>query len=322
MKINNYLKIFYSLFLMNKKCIIVTYISNSRDIKGVLLLNYNFKKLKSKYKFACIVTENVSDKSINLLEKNNIIIFKFNLNNILKDCSITDSHINKIIDKHLFGKFCIFKLSDYDTILYLDTDTLPLTNIDHLLEKNVTKKKIWMVQDMQASSDYNSIILIKDRYNSGVIIAEPSEYVFNNCFKLLCDEGEEFFNSNIFISDQYIFEKLNNENLIDIQTLELKYNMHPILIESTYKLKMTDKVYILHYMTQPKPWDLYNLDIDHTFENTQCAELFKLWLHLYNEMIEIKYFSLKKNTNISGYYNGFYENNILKYNSQLLTKFD
>ena len=70
--------------------------------------------------------------------------------------------------------------------------------------------------------------------------------------------------------------------------------MHPILIESTYKLKMTDKVYILHYMTQPKPWDLYNLDIDHTFENTQCAELFKLWLHLYNEMIEIKYFSLKK----------------------------
>ncbi len=45
----------------------VTYLSNDRDYKGALLLNYNLKKLNHKFNLTCIVLEGVSDKIRNIL---------------------------------------------------------------------------------------------------------------------------------------------------------------------------------------------------------------------------------------------------------------
>jgi len=306
---------------MNKK-IIVTYISNSRDIKGVLLLNYNLIKLKSNYSFGCIITEEVSTEIIALLKKFHIQVFPISMKDILDKYNILDQHKKLIINKHLFGKFCIFNLLNYDTVLYLDTDVLLLHNIDHLLEKKVTKKKIWMVEDTQATSDYNSIIIVKDRFNSGVIILKPNLEMFTSCFKLLCDEGIGLFNKDLFLSDQYIFEKLYKQNNLEINCLEFRYNVHPILVESITKYKLMKKIYILHYMVKPKPWTLYDLEVDHIFENTTCKDLFKLWLDLYNEMLETTYFKQNKTTNISGYKRGYYNNNKLIVNNNLITNLD
>jgi lipopolysaccharide biosynthesis glycosyltransferase len=213
-------------------------------------------------------------------------------------------------------------LINYDTVLYLDTDILLLHNIDHLLEKKVTKKKIWMVADTQATADYKSIIIVKDRFNSGVIILRPAEDMCKECFQLLCDEGSDLFNKDLFLSDQYIFEKLYNQNKLDISCLELCYNVHPILVESITKYKLMKKIYILHYMVKPKPWTLYDLEVDHIFENTTCKDLFKLWLDLYNEMLETTYFKQNKTTNISGYKRGYYDNNKLVVYNKLITKLD
>lgn len=303
--------------------IIVTYISNARDIKGVLLIKYNLNKIHSKYSFGCIVTENVTQSTITLLNKHKIKVFPVNMKAILSKYNILPEHIDKIINKHLFGKLCVFGLYNYDTVLYLDTDILILNNIDHLLDRAPTIKKLWMVADTQATSDYNSIITVSDRFNSGVIILKPSEDIFNSCFKILCGEGIGFFERDLFVSDQYILEKMNTLNIINIECLELRYNVHPILVESITKYKLMKKIYILHYMVNPKPWSLYDLESEHVFENTTCCKLFKLWFDLYNEMVDAYYFRQTKDTHISGYKKGYYgDNNKLIVDNKLITDLD
>ena len=65
--------------------------------------------------------------------------------------------------------------------------------------------------------------------------------------------------------------------------MSMRYNCHPILVESLQKLKLVDNICILHYMVKPKPWELLDMNIDHVFENKVCEELFHLWLKLYLE---------------------------------------
>ena len=301
------------------KEIITTFISNDRDIKGVLLLKYNLKKINSKYNLGCIVTENVTMASIELLEKYGVELFKINLSNILDNLNFSKTHIDKIKNKHLFGKLCMFSLTEYDKIIYLDTDILLLQNIDHLMNEKLEFNSIMMVRDIQATNDYSSIIVVKDRYNSGVIVFKPSKYLYNNCFDKLKSEGEEFFDKDIFISDQYIFESLNYEKKIHIKPMSMRYNCHPILVESLQKLKLVDDVSILHYMVKPKPWELLNMNVEHVFENKICQELFNLWLQLYLEMISDTYFNRNKLTSITGYKNGYYSGKSLIISNNIIT---
>ena len=301
------------------KGIITTFISNDRDIKGVLLLKYNLKKIGSKYNFGCIITEDVSQESRKLLKKYKIEIFNINLGALLHKLKFSKSHIQKIKDKHLFGKLCMFSLTEYDKVIYLDTDILLLQNIDHLMYEKLEFNTIMMVSDIQATNDYSSIVIIKDRYNSGVIVFKPSDYLYNNCFDKLKLEGEEFFDKDIFISDQYIFESLNNDKKISIKPMSMRYNCHPILVESLQKLKLIDDISILHYMVKPKPWELLDMNIDHVFENKICEKLFHLWLELYLEMISNTYFNNNRLTNITAYKNGYYSGKSLIVNNNIIT---
>ena len=123
---------------------------------------------------------------------------------------------------------------------------------------------------MQADYDYSKVILIKNRYNSGVIVSNYNKSIFErlyllvkeNIYKLTSDE------ENLFVSDQYIFELLNNIDHFNIKQLDLSYNIHPILVESALKNRLIRKPIIIHFMVNPKPWDFLNLRAgSYKFEN-------------------------------------------------------
>ena len=297
-----------------KKYLYVSYISNNRDIKGILLIKYNLYKLKSSINYGCIVTENVDDKTITILENNGIIIFRRNLDIKLE---ISISHKNIIKNHHVFGKFFVFSLCEYDKIIYLDSDTLILNNIDHLFNIEMQDRTIYMCEDMQTSDNYEKIIITKNKYNSGVILLKPDNRLVNICFKTLINLGKKWFNDNkSFHSDQYIFEILNVDKIIHICTLNISYNLHPILVRFVQTNKLLDKIYIIHFMLKPKPWDFLDGNVkSYIFENTTCQKFFQLWLDLYNEMVRNTFLSqLPRETNIKSFHYGKYNhNNELEY---------
>ena len=71
-------------------------------------------KIGSKYNLGCIITEDVGEESRKLLQKYKIEIFKINLGNLLHNLKFSKSHIQKIKDKHLFGKLSMFSLTNYE----------------------------------------------------------------------------------------------------------------------------------------------------------------------------------------------------------------
>ena len=169
-----------------------------------------------------------------------------------------------------------------------------------------------MVPDMQATPEYKKIILIKDRFNSGVIVTKPDKKLLDLCFKTLFDLGMKFIsNKNIFVSDQYILDLLYRKKSININKLDISYNIHPILVQSAKHFKLIDKIYIIHFMIRPKPWEFLEIGIDvYKHENRVCQQIFQLWLNLYLEMIQTIYLSQPLiDTNIESYHWGHYNTN-------------
>ena len=292
-----------------KKYLYVSYISNNRDIKGILLIKYNLCKLKSSINYGCIVTEDVDNKTITILENNGIIIFRVNLEEYLVT---SESHKYLIKKHHVFGKFCVFSLLEYDKIIYLDSDILILNNIDHLFNIEMENRTIFMCEDMQTSENYEKIIITKNRYNSGVILLRPDHNLVDLCFRTLINLGEKWFNDNrSFNSDQHIFELLNGNKIIQISTLNIAYNLHPILVRFIQTNKLLDKIYIIHFMLKPKPWDFLDGNVkSYIFENTTCQKFFQLWLDLYNEMVRYEFLNQPlKETSIKSFHYGKYNNN-------------
>ena len=293
----------------------ITYISNDRDTKAVLNLAYNLKKLNSVIPLYCICMEDVTCKTSSLLRQRGIQIKEFNLRDKLEELNISSDQIDLLKSKHLFGKFLMFSIKQCQQFIYLDTDVLILENIDHLFKLG-TKSNIFMVPDMQTDEHYRKIILVKNRYNSGVIVSGYNESVCEKLYSLLannisilCDSGK------VGVSDQYIFELLQKEEGI-IKQLDLSYNIHPIIVESAIKNNIIKKPLIIHFMVKPKPWDFLDINVsNYRFENNLCKKFFKMWLDMYNEMVDYLYFANKTgNTKVISYHWGEYnDDNNLEY---------
>ena len=298
----------------------ITYISNGRDYKAVLNLAYNLTKINSKFPLHCICLEDVPKSIINILESRGIIIFNFNLTSKLIEINLNQEEIAFLKDKHLFGKFAMFNIPDCEKFIYLDTDVLILQNIDHLFGLEINCN-IFMVPDMQVDSDYEKVILIKNRFNSGVVVSNYNTNVYEDLYRLLADNIENLMNSDgkIFVSDQYIFETINRVGNFKINQLDIAYNIHPILVESAINTNLIKEPFIIHFMMKPKPWDILNLRSDsYRFENKKCKEYFLLWINMYFELMSILYFKDSvENTNVKTYHWGIYNDlNKLEYQNE------
>lgn len=270
----------------------VTYMSSDRDLRGVLLLSYNLRKVSSKYKLCCIVVENVSDDAIRSLEKHGIMVVAFNFSDILtKEYKFDRKLANFVLKKQLFGKYLFFKL-EFDKKVYLNSDLLILRNIDELFDKEMKDNMLYMVCDMARNQDYSSISLMKNRFNTGVMLSTCDKSFTDAFFETLLEKGSEIFEKDSVICDlidKIIFEKLKKDDRVVIENLDMKYNMHPVLIEAS--MEKVQEISILHYMKSPKPWEFLDSKVDlHRFENNTCAHAYKLWLSEYNEMVMSTYF--------------------------------
>jgi len=300
----------------------ITYISNGRDYKAVLNLAFNLTKVRSKFPLYCICLEDVSESIIDVLQSRGISVVKFNLRSKLEEINMNIEQIKFIKDKHLFGKFAMFNIPECEKFVYLDTDVLILQNIDHLFGIN-TKSNIFMVHDMQADSDYSKVILIKNKFNSGVILSNYNKNIYETMYQLLFENIDKLTidDKELFVSDQYIFEILHRIKNFSIKQLDIAYNIHPILVESAVNKKIIKEPLIIHFMMKPKPWDIINLRAEeYKFENSKCREYFLLWINMYYELMTLLYFKdTPDKSNIKSYHWGVYNNeNKLEYENNCI----
>jgi alpha-N-acetylglucosamine transferase len=142
--------------------------------------------------------------------------------------------------RNVYTKLRAWELVEFDKIVLLDADVITLQNIDDLFER----------PSISAAPDF----FLPDRFNSGLIVIDPSKETFNRMLEALWDTpsydgGDQGFLNN-FHSDWYAMDVSHR--------LPAGYNLqnfifqflrgHPSLREALQR-----EAKVVHYSVQ-KPW--------------------------------------------------------------------
>jgi alpha-N-acetylglucosamine transferase len=240
----------------------VCVLSTDDYLEGVLVLDYNLKQLSTKYPLLCLINESISDRTKQILDYFGI---KYKLVNKVNYSSSTYNRWN-----YTFDKLNVFSLTEYDKIIYLDSDLLILKNIDDLF--NI--KRFTMTSD---------IPFYYDKLNSAVMIIKPNIDDYNGLVELAKKYDEEkkdnigdqnvindfFKGRNVFSLDASYNEMRvvsnETEQILDENTNEyIKMHKARIVTENV------DNPVIIHYISQPKPFmvdGLYMDEYSHIYKN-------------------------------------------------------
>lgn len=261
----------------------VCVLSTDNYLDGVLVLNENLQRIKSNYPLLCIINENISSKTRNILTYFGIM-YKEMKNIKYSENSNSERYVNygynKGYLKNTFDKLNIFSLVEFEKIVYLDSDLLILENIDNLF-------------NYPHLSCPRDLPFNMTKFNSGVMVLEPNI----DDFKELKERAIEASKENRKISDQDII----NEYFLDkITPLDYGYNMVREISEVYvsyfdgvfkcpinrrgvgYFLENTPENKIIHYIGKIKPFMISDgFDDDYSYLYQYYLNIVKRLKNLY-----------------------------------------
>lgn len=271
----------------------ITYISNDRDIKGVVLLKYMLNKVNTKYTLQCICLENVSIQSKNTIRNLDINVIEINFENMLLRHGVAIDMAKHLVDKHYYGKFVIFLLIAHNNLIYLDSDLLIEKNIDHLFEcKQVNEDTCLMTYDVLYSPSKNSFVIDKQMFNSGVIVFKPNSKHFQAFIEFVKGINTVDRFDELIQTDQTILNSMAVNQQLNIEFLPHEYNALPMTVELFSKLGFVkEDPSVIHFILSPKPWQFVELSTKQVtlYNNELHLHYYKKWVDTYHEFVLKRY---------------------------------
>ncbi|XP_060623729.2 glycogenin-1 isoform X1 [Anolis sagrei] len=215
----------------------VTLATNDSYVKGALVLGSSLRKYRTTRKLTVLITPHVSDPMRKVLEK----IF-----DEVKPVDVLDSgdsaHLALLKRPELgvtLTKLHCWELTEYSKCVFMDADTMVLSNIDELFER----------EELSAAPDPGW----PDCFNSGVFVYRPSVETFNQLLQLATEKGS--FDGG----DQGLLNTFfSNWATADISKhLPFIYNLSSISIYSylpAFKAFGTNAK-VVHFLGKLKPWN-------------------------------------------------------------------
>ncbi len=254
----------------------VTLLATDDFLYGTLTLWQSLIDVKSEYPQVVIINDNLSQKTLDALSLRKIKTHSFpflsyhkkNLDNIKGKWS--SNLLNTA------NKLNVFRLIEYEKIVYLDSDMLVMRNIDWLFERPHGSAVI----DQGPLYDKYKQILEWDlpreyymNFNSGLLVIEPSEEIYNQAINIF-NETPGF--------DQEIIRK-QWPNWINDKEKQLPVNTSVFAIRISFYLYSNivnfNDIYILHFVSQ-KPFMKKNVDLQTAFGLCE-----KIYLEVMNKAI-------------------------------------
>ncbi|KAE8009983.1 hypothetical protein FH972_006383 [Carpinus fangiana] len=214
---------------------------------GVRVLGKSIRDTGSKKDMVVLVSDGVSHYARMLLEADGWIVEKISLL----------ANPNQVRPKRFWGvytKLKIFNMTKYKKVVYLDADTIVVQNIEDLFK----------------CGKFCANLKHSERLNSGVMVVEPSEAVFNDMMSKVKtlpsytggDQGflnsyyTGFPNAHVFEPD-LPSEVLNSRPVPVMQRLSTLYNADVGLYMLANKWMVNEsELRVIHYTLGPlKPWD-------------------------------------------------------------------
>ncbi|XP_025028472.1 glycogenin-1 isoform X1 [Python bivittatus] len=215
----------------------VTLATNDSYVKGALVLGSSLRNYRTTRKLTVLITPHVSDAMRKVLEK---VFDEVKLVNVLD--SGDSAHLALLKRPELgvtLTKLHCWELTQYSKCVFMDADTMVLSNIDELFER----------EELSAAPDPGW----PDCFNSGVFVYRPSIETFNQLLQLATEKGS--FDGG----DQGLLNTFfSSWATTDISKhLPFIYNLSSISIYSylpAFKaFGMNAKV--VHFLGRVKPWN-------------------------------------------------------------------
>ena len=184
----------------------ITLFSTNEYIYGLIGLMYSWKRTNPKYPFYVIVTPEITEYNkdvlrkigYNIIEKDNYVPKKYkedlaNADNNMwlgeskKDWSESGWH-------HCWTKYEIFGLTQFEKLVYIDSDTFVLQNLDELFDK----------PHMSAPHETRSYYEGKPSFSAALMVIEPNKDLYN---KLIEFADNAISENNTLIADQDVLNK-------------------------------------------------------------------------------------------------------------------
>lgn len=224
----------------------VSVLTTESYLIGILGVAQCLKNVKSKYPFYVLITDNISTKIESFLNKNEINTIR---KKSIEIPAVIKEKNNKGVFSHwtyTFDKLSIFELTQFDKIVYLDSDIYIRKNIDLLFEK----------EHMATTPNrkFGPNITPPPELISGLLVIEPQKGLLTSFIEILstiADKRESVGDQDIL--QEYYTDWKNQSHL----HLDLKYNCFFTYLDyytthCNYKL---DDIYVFHFLLGRKPWD-------------------------------------------------------------------
>lgn len=266
----------------------VTLVSSNSYIYPAIALMYSWKNTNSKYPFYAIVTNDITSENKKILKEigYNIIEKQAFLPKAYTEMYKNASDSAKRIHgkpggetgwANVWTKLEIFGLTQFEKVLYIDSDVLILQNLDDVFDCGHMTSTSW----------------VKDEFLAGFLLVEPNEAVYNSIIAYAdnythCSFKEiELPDDMIVLLDYYKNWKYNKDlHLPD-------YYFFDILRLTTENKSLMDydlfKIKSLHY-TADKPWMFGKKYVSHFIDKWYLFKMF--WLYyidfLNDALLDIK----------------------------------
>ena len=152
--------------MSNQKYAYTTVLSTDSYLPGVLALFESIKRTNSKVSdFVVIVNQGIKSETVNRLLESGVTVKtmpRVNATQRIQSKNKLFPHWN-----NTFDKFNVFDLTDYDKVVYLDSDIYVSDNIDELFEKP-NMSAVVAGKSFPGNKNWQEL-------NSGVMVIEPKE---------------------------------------------------------------------------------------------------------------------------------------------------
>lgn len=226
---------------MKTKQTYVTLLSSDDFVIGVIMLHLSLKAVNAQYPLFVLCSDSISKSSVNLLKKHHILCKKLS-EHICVDTTKVNIASGYDHWNRTFDKLYVWTLTEYDKVVYLDSDMQVVRNIDFLFEKPHMSAVI--------ADQWNEPGLKK--LNSGLIVIEPNLEEFDG-MKQLWESGAINLKN---VGDQDIIRAyyLNWEAKEELHLPPGLNVFYSEVSAGIIKKKDVQPVSVIHYIGSRKPW--------------------------------------------------------------------
>ncbi len=196
------------------------------------------------------ISEENKTKILSLKRDNVQIIFKKINEDLFKDYNFSEkSHFTSAI----FNRFKIPEFfSNLDRVLYMDVDIVVMQNLSDFYNMDMEGKALAMIADWNENI-HKKRMNIQKYYNSGVMLFDIKKCLQLDVYNLLMNALKNN-KLNLKMPDQDIIN-LTCQEIIKPVDFTCNTQIHPNLSDNVKWINDNiDKVKILHYTSQQKPW--------------------------------------------------------------------